>query len=224
MTTYKTIRVEKTRGHEMDGLKGIFTVLAIMALFTLMPGAGAQSPFEDSPFGMGPDMMGSPFGGSPFGGMFPGMMPFGMSVEQYKAPATETSGKSIIATLESVPQLSMFTAALKGAGYAGKLDGHGTYMVFAPADKSLQRDLGVRDIASLLENTGLSLGLADNGIVLNASEPDENSKELSLTAASGRPIKVRKEKTGMAANGADVIKVFKATNGYVIVTDAAVNT
>jgi len=212
----------------MDGLQNSLAVLAIIALFTLLPaGARMHSPFEDSPPGMGPDTMGSPFGSpfdSPFGGMFPGMMPFGMTMEQYKAPATETSDRSIMATMGSVPQLSMFTAALKEAGYGEKLSGEGNYMVFAPPDKSLQRDLGVRDSASLLENLGLSIGLADNGVVLSASEPDEKSKELSLTAASGRPINVRKEKTGMAANGADVIKVFKATNGYVIVTDAAVNT
>ncbi|BAI62258.1 hypothetical protein MCP_2186 [Methanocella paludicola SANAE] len=208
----------------MDGLKSILAVFTIIALFMITPaGAQVESPFGDSPWETGPGMMGSPFG-SPFGGMFPGMMPFGMSVEQYKAPATETSEKSIMATMESVPQLSMFTAALRDSGYAEKLDGRGTYMVFAPPDKSLQRDLGVRDAASLLENAALSLGLAENGVVLNASEPDEHSKELSLTAASGRPINVRKEKTGMAANGADVIKVFKATNGYVIVTDAAVGT
>lgn len=199
-----------------------------MALF-MTASAGAQSPFEGE---MGPGMAGSPFGspfgspmGSPFGGMFPGM-PFGMSgaVEQYRAPAMETSEKSLLATMESVPQLSLFTAALKETGYAEKLDGNGNYIVFAPPDKALQRDLAVRDVRSLLDDTQLARGLVENGVVLSSGEPDEHSRELALTAASGKKINVRKEKTGMAANGADVLKIFKAANGYVIVTDAAVGT
>lgn len=203
----------------MDGLKSILSIIMLMALFLTTP-AAAQSPFDmggpmGMGMGMGPGMM-----GSPFGGMFPGMH-MG-SFEQYRAPAMEDSGKSIVATMESVPQLSLFTAAIKGSGYADKLSGSGSYIVFAAPDKALRRDLGVSDVDNLLGDWQLISGLAENGIVLKPDEPDEYSHELAMKAISGKTINVRKEKTGMAANGADVIKIFKATNGYLIVTDAAV--
>jgi Fasciclin domain len=206
----------------MDGLKTILAVFTFIALFST--GAGAQFPGMDmqgmqgmdSPWGMDMGMM-----GQSYGGMFPGM-PFGGTVEYYRAPAMETSGKSLAATLESVPQLSLFTAALKATGYADKLNGKGDYIVFAPPDQAIQRDLAVKDVESLLADAHTSRGLVENGVVLSHDDPVEGSSALSLTAASGRLINTRKEKTGMAANGADVIKIFKTANGYIIVTDGAV--
>ncbi|HTY91933.1 MAG TPA: fasciclin domain-containing protein [Methanocella sp.] len=201
----------------MDRLRSILALVAFAALFIAAP-AAAQSPFDGGgQMGMYGGMM-----GSPFGGMFQGM---GMgSIEHYKAPAMEDSGKSILATMESVPQLSLFTAAIKDSAYADKLSGRGNFIVFAAPDKALTRDLAVRDIDTLLGDSKLAAGMVENAVVLAVDEPDEHSQELTVSAASGKTINVRKEKTGMAANGADVIKVFKATNGYVIVTDAAVGT
>jgi hypothetical protein len=231
LITYKTIRTVKTRGNEMDGLKGILAVFMLTALLlTAATPAGAQfpdmqmqSPFDmGGPWGGDQGMMG-PMGSfsSPFGGMFPGMSG---TVEVYRAPALEDSGKSLVATLESVPQLSLFTAAIKETGYADKLNGDGNYLVFAPPDKALKRDLGVKSVGDFLTNARLALGIVENSVVLDSKEPADRSIELSLTAVSGKPIVARKEKTGMAANGADVIKIYKATNGYVMVTDGAVGT
>lgn len=191
------------------------------------PDMQMQSPFDmGGPWGGDQGMMGpmGPFS-SPFGSMFPGM-PFGMSgtVEVYRGPALEDSGKSLVATLESVPQLSLFTAAIKETGYSDKLNGNGNYIVFAPPDKALKRDLGVKSVDHFLANARLALGIVENSVVLDSKEPADRSIELSLTAVSGKPIVARKEKTGMAANGADVIKIYKATNGYVMVTDGAVGT
>ena len=210
----------------MYGLKSILTLTALMALVLAAPASAQMQDMYGmggmgGMWGMGQGMM-----GSPFGGMFPGMgMPFSTgTIEQYRAPAWEDTEKSVMATLESVPQLSMFTAALKARGYADKLSGKGNYVVFVTTDRSLERDLSVKSIDALLGDSRLAGGLADNSIVLNPDNPDENSQDLPLVAASGLKVNVRKEKTGMAANGADVLKIFKAANGYVIVTDAAVGT
>jgi uncharacterized surface protein with fasciclin (FAS1) repeats len=196
----------------MDGLKGILAVFTLIALFSTP--AGAQFP------GMGgmPGM--DDFGGMD-AGMFPGMM-FGGTVEYYRAPAMETTDKSILETLESVPQLSLFTAARRTTNYADKLRSGSEYIVFAPTDRAVQRDLAVNDVESLLEDARTSRGLVENGIVSGRSEPIDGGNALELKAVTGRIINTRKERTGMAANGADVIKIFKASNGYIIVTDGAV--
>jgi hypothetical protein len=223
LATYKTIRVEKSRGHRMNGLKTILALCSLVSLFLATPAAAQMDPY-----GMGDqwDMgggMGSPFGGFGMSGMTG--MPFGMgSVEVYRAPAWENTDKSLMATLDSVPDLSMFAAAVRETGYGDKLNSAGTYIVFAAPNKAMKRDLSVSSVESLLANDRLVRGLVNSGIVLKADEPNELSRVLPVKSVGGRDIYVRKEKTGMAANGADVIKIFKTTNGYLLVTDAAVGT
>ena len=205
----------------MNGLKTILALCSLISLFFATPAVAQMDPYGmGGQWDMGQGMMGSPFGGMGMMGM-----PFSMgTVEVYRAPAWENTDKSLMGTLSSVPDLSLFAAAVREAGYADKLSSPGTYIVFAPPNKAMKRDLSINSIEALVNNDRLVRGLVESGIVLKADEPNELSRVLSVKSVGGRDIYVRKEKTGMAANGADVIKIFKTTNGYLLVTDAAVGT
>ncbi len=199
---------------------------------------GGMSPFDDyqSMGGyMGMDPMGmDPFGMSmPF--MYPGMqgMSFGSPFaamrsrqSEYVTPITRLPapagyGKDIVSTMESVPQLSLFTAALKATGYAEKLKDRGNHVIFAPSDKAIMRDLSVKDAQSLVADTKLVTGLVENAIVYRPAGGQQDS-EKAFVALNGKEIKMIQTRTGTSANGADVQSYFSAGNGYVIATDGAV--
>jgi len=177
-------------------------------------------PFPDDSMGMGPFGMSMPFM-SPFMGMH------GRQSEQVtpitRLPVSAGNGKDLMANLESVPQLSLFTAALKAAGYDEKLKGQGNYMVFAPSDKAIIRDLSVKDAQSLVNDMGLVKGLVENCVVYQPAGQEQNSAK-AFVALNGKQITMLKSKSGVTANGADVQKYFSAGNGVLIVTDGAVGT
>jgi uncharacterized surface protein with fasciclin (FAS1) repeats len=174
--------------------------------------------FPDDPMGMGPFGMSDPFM-SPFMGMF------GMQSEHVtpitRLPATRGNGMDLMATLEGMPQLSLFTAALKAAGYDEKLKGRGDYLVFAPSDKAIMRDLSVKDVQSLASDTKLVKGLVENCV---AYQPAEQDGGKAFVALNGKEIKMQKSKSGVTANGADVLNYVGTDNGVLLVTDGAVGT
>ncbi len=186
--------------------------------------SGGQQYPGDNPF------MDDPLADDLFGMSMPFMSPFmGMFGRQSdrvtpitRLPAPQGYGKDLISTLESVPQLSLFTAALKAGGYEGKLQGGGNYIVFAPSDKAIMRDLSVKDARSLVDDTGLVKGLVENCIVHQPA--GQQDKEKAFIALNGKEIRLLKSKSGVSANGADVLNYVSASNGLVIVTDGAVGT
>jgi uncharacterized surface protein with fasciclin (FAS1) repeats len=206
-----------------------FTVPA-QAQFYGGPQLADDFQFPGDPMGMEPYGMSMPF-------MYPGMqgMPFmspfmGMHSRQServtqitRLPVSPGNGKDLVATLESVPQLSLFTAALKVAGYDEKLQGEGNYIVFAPSDKAIMRDLSVKDIQSLVDDKDLVKGLVENCIVYQPAGQHQN-KEKAFVALNGKQIMMLKSKSGVTANGADILNYFRAGNGVLIVTDGAVGT
>ncbi len=221
----------------MHELKRAMAVLAIMvSLITFIVPAQAQ--FYGGPGAFdGPQLAddyqfpGDPMGMGPYGMSLPFMSPFmGMHSRQServtpitRLPVSSGNGKDLMATLESVPQLSLFTAALKATGYDGKLKGQGNYLVFAPSDKAIMRDLSVKDVQSLVNDTSLVNGLVENCIVYQPAGQRQN-KEKAFVALNGKQIMMLKSKSGVTANGADVLNYFSAGNGVLIVTDGAVGT
>ncbi len=191
-------------------------------------GGSGDSQFSGGPMGIGSYGMDMPFmppGMQGMSGMpFPGM--FGRQSERVTAitrlPAPSGQGKDLVATLEGIPQLSIFTAALKATGYGEKLKGEGNYLLFVPSDKAIARDLSVKDAGSLISDTKLVTGLMENSIAYQPS--GQQDKDRAFVALNGKEIKMLKTKAGVSANGADVSSYVAASNGLIIVTDGAVGT
>ncbi len=187
-------------------------------------------PFPGDPMAMGPFGMPMPFMQPGMPGM-PFMSPFmGMRARQVEhvttithLPASRGYGKDLMATLESVPQLSLFTAALKASGYGEKLKDPGNYIIFAPSDKAIMRDLSAKDAGSLAKDANLVKGLVENCIVYQPPGQQQN-KEKPFVALNGKEIRMLKARTGVSANGADVLNYLGASNGLIVVTDGAVGT
>lgn len=222
----------------MDRLKRtrvLFTLIVLITTLTMpaqaqffngpqpfdMPQLPDSSQFPDDSTGMGPFGQPMPF-------MYPFMGMLGRQSEQVtpitRLPVSPGYGKDLMATLESIPQLSLFTVALKARGYDEKLRGPGNYLVFAPSDKAVQRDLSVKDARSLVNDKDLVRGLVENCIVYQPAGQQRDNNEKALTALSGKQIMMLKSKSGITANGADVLNYVSAGNGILIVTDGAVGT
>ncbi len=226
----------------MEKQKRILATLAIMvSLVTFATPAqaqffGGQQSFDGDqsmggPMGMGlygmpfmypgmPDMPGMPFA-SPFGGMMARQSEHVTAIT--RLPSTSGYGKDIMSVLESSPQLSTFTAAVKAAGYDGKLRGRGNYVVFAPTDKAIARDLSVRDAQSLANNPELVAGLVNNCIAHQPPGQQADSQK-AFVALNGKEVRMVNTRSGPSANGADILDYLGASNGWVVVTDGAVGT
>ncbi len=166
----------------------------------------------------------------PFGSMssFMPSMPHGASGDgiqsTYVTYRVYDSAKSLMATLEGMPELALFTSALKAGGYDEKLNGNDYYMVFAPPNKAIKRDLSVNSTRALVAKPDLVKGLVENGVVSNPPELNTWTMEKKMTAQNGKVVTFRKEKSGTSVNGADILKIVNAKNGVLIVTDGAVGT
>jgi hypothetical protein len=206
-------------------------VIALSIVFAVPAQAQFHGDFGGPPFSDDFQMAGDPMGMGPFGMDMPFMPPFmGMHGRQSewvmpvtRLPVYPGGGDDLMATMESTQQLSLFTAALKAAGHGEKLKGQGNYVVFAPSDKAIMRDMSVKDARALVSDAGLVKGLAENCIVHQpAGHRPDNGK--AFVALNGKEIKMLRSKSGVTANGADVLNYYGASNGVVVVTDGAVGT
>jgi uncharacterized surface protein with fasciclin (FAS1) repeats len=120
----------------------------------------------------------------------------------------------------------MFTAAVKAAGYDQMLSqqaqGQNPYMVFAPTDKALQRDMGVTDVNALMSDESAVKSLIDNCIVSSVKEPQEGSNTITMTTLGGMQLTATKSNKGITVNGIKVVDAVMATNGMLAVTDGVV--
>jgi uncharacterized surface protein with fasciclin (FAS1) repeats len=134
------------------------------------------------------------------------------------------SNKDLMATMEDRSDISMFTAAVKALGYDRMLSqqSQNPYIVFAPTDRALQRDMGVTDVNTLMSDTNAVKSLVENCIVSNVSEPPEGSNTITMTTLGGMQLTATKSNTGITVNGVKVIDAVMATNGMLAVTDGVV--
>jgi uncharacterized surface protein with fasciclin (FAS1) repeats len=136
------------------------------------------------------------------------------------------SDKDLMATMEGRSDISMFTAAVKAAGYDQMLSqqsqDQNPYMVFAPTDESLQRDMGIADADALVSDTNSVKNLVENCIVTNVKQPAEGSKALTMTTVGGMKLTAMKSDKGITVNGIKVVEPAMATNGLLAVTDGVV--
>ncbi len=166
-----------------------------------------------------------PFGS--MGSMMPSMPrgPSGDGIQStYVTYRVYDSAKSLMDTMAGIPELALFTSALRSAGYDEKLRGKDYYMVFAPPNKAINRDLSVNSTRALVANPDLVRGLVENGVVSDPPELNTWTVEKKMTAQNGKVITFRKEKSGTSVNGADILKIVNTKNGVLIVTDGAVGT
>ncbi|WP_081476802.1 fasciclin domain-containing protein [Methanocella conradii] len=203
----------------MDGVRWIPVSLAL--LFIMMAPAQAQF-FDGQIWDRPPGQFMPDMGEFPFPGMG-GMMPQREWSVRVRLP-THGAGMSVMDALENARELSIFTAAVKAAGYGEKLRGRGDYLVFAPTDGAIKRDFSISDAQALLSDKDLTRGLLENSIVYKPAGQDRRGNESDLVALSGKEIVMLRSKSGVTANGADVLKILGARNGMVIVTDGAVGT
>jgi uncharacterized surface protein with fasciclin (FAS1) repeats len=203
----------------MDGFKKTLVFFALMVLVTALAApALAQS------YGSGMAQQPNVYQG--------GMQPAGQGqmgqgqmgqAQQGQQGGLRASNKDLTATMDDMTDISMFAAAVKAAGYDKTLsENEGPYMVFAPSDKAIQKNLGVSDADTLVSDQKTVKGLVDNCIVSKVTEPKQGTDTMTLTSIGGKKIVAKKTSSGITVNGMKVVNVMKAENGMVIVTDGIV--
>ncbi len=141
--------------------------------------------------------------------------PAQMAPAQQGQAATE----DLMTLIENNPDLSAYAMALKDSGHDQKLTGEEPYMVFAPTDQAIKRDLGYTN-ATTLSSAGKYM--LEGTMVQNPQAPSEGSKQAVLTAINGERIDVVKSDSQVMANGVKITTAIPATNGVLVVTDGIV--
>jgi uncharacterized surface protein with fasciclin (FAS1) repeats len=140
-------------------------------------------------------------------------------VQQGEAQQGQTATEDLMTLIENNPDLSAYAQALKASGNDQKLTGEGAYMIFAPTDDSIKRDLGYSN-ATTLSSAGKYM--LEGTIVQNPQAPSEGSTQAVLTAINGERIDVVKSDSQAMANSVKMTKIIPATNGILVVTDGVV--
>lgn len=196
----------------MDGIKKTVAVFAIiMLVIALAAPAMAQT------YG---GRMAQPRAGAYQGGQQ-------ATPQQGQQGGLPQSNKDLMATMEGRTDISIFTAAVKAAGYDQLLGQQGQtqnpVMVFAPTDAALQRDMGISDFSALASDASALRSLVENCIVQNVQQPSEGSNTITMTTIGGMPVTATKSNTGITINGLKVVDVVMANNGMLAVTDGVVS-
>jgi uncharacterized surface protein with fasciclin (FAS1) repeats len=192
----------------MDGLKKLVTLVAFMMVFAAM---AAPAMAQGSSSTMGDQ---SSQGMQTGKQMAPKTAPQTGQAQQGQA-ATE----DLMTIIENNPDLSAYAMALKASGHDQELSGEEPYMVFAPTDQAIKRDLGYTN-ATTLSSAGKYL--LEGTIVQNPQAPSEGSKQAMLTSINGKRIDVMKSDSQVMANGVKIMSATPATNGILVITDGIV--
>lgn len=190
----------------MDGLRKIVAILAfVMVLSAVAAPAMAQG------------------SSSTMGGQGSQSMQTGQAQQaqpqQAQAQQGQAASEDLMTIIENNPDLSAYAAALKAAGHDEKLSGAESYMVFAPTDDAIKRDLGYTS-ATTLSSAGKYM--LEGTIVQNPKPPSEGGKQAMLTSINGKRIDVVKSDSQVMANGVKIVSVTPATNGVLVITDGVV--
>ncbi len=196
----------------MDGIKKIVAIFAIfMLVVTFASPVMAQ---------MGGGRMAQPQAG--------GFQRGGQQAMPPQAGQGQQASMDLMATMEGRSDISMFTAAVKAAGYDRMLgrqaQAQGQYMVFAPTDQALQRDMGITDVNALVSDTKAVKDLVENCIVPEVKEPPQGSDTITMTTVGGAQLTATKTNAGITVNDIKISEVVMAANGVLAVTDGVVGT
>lgn len=134
----------------------------------------------------------------------------------------QSPSQDLLATIDSTQDISIFAAALKAAGDDRMLTGQGPYMVFAPSDKALQRDLGIESAQDLQGNDQAVKDVVDGSIVTAVKVPSQEQKSVTLTAVNGKKLVASKSGGGIVVNDIKSVDTVPASNGILVITDGIV--
>lgn len=146
-------------------------------------------------------------------------MKMGQAQQGQAQQGMQTATEDLMTLIENNPDLSAYAQALKASGHDQKLTGTEPYMVFAPTDQAIRRDLGYTN-ATTLSSAGKYL--LEGTIVQNPQAPSEGSKQAMLTSINGKRIDVVKSDSQVMANGVKITNAVPATNGFLVITDGIV--
>jgi uncharacterized surface protein with fasciclin (FAS1) repeats len=191
----------------MDGLRKIVTILALMVL--LAAGA-AQTIAQDSSSTQGSQdvQTGQQTGDAQQ-----------VQAQTGQAQQGQTATEDLMTIIENNPDLSAYAQALKASGDDQKLSGEGSYLIFAPTDQAIKRDLNE---TSSTELSSAGKYLVEGTIVQNPKAPSEGSKQTTLTTINGERVDVVKSGSQITANGVKITDAIAATNGFIVITDGIV--
>jgi uncharacterized surface protein with fasciclin (FAS1) repeats len=191
----------------MDGLRKIVTILALMVL--LAAGA-AQTIAQDSSSTQGSQdvQTGQQTGDAQQ-----------VQAQTGQAQQGQTATEDLMTIIENNPDLSAYAQALKASGDDQKLSGEGSYLIFAPTDQAIKRDLKE---TSSTELSSAGKYLVEGTIVQNPKAPSEGSKQTTLTTINGERVDVVKSGSQITANGVKITDAIAATNGFIVITDGIV--
>ncbi len=194
----------------MDGIKKI---VAIFAIFMLVAALAAPVMAQ-----VGGGRMAQPQAG--------GQRAMPPRAGQGQQGGGQQPSMDLMATMEGRSDISMFTAAVKAVGYdrilGRQAQAQGQYMVFAPTDQALQRDMGITDVNALVSDTNAAKNLVDNSIVAEVKEPPQGSDSITMTTIGGTELTAMKSNAGITVNDIKISDVVMAANGVLAVTDGVV--
>ena len=197
----------------MNGLEKLVTILAFMMVLAAV---ATPAMAQDSSSAMGDQSSrGMQTGQQTAPKTAPKTAPQMGQAQQGMQAATE----DLMTMIENNPDLSAYAMALKASGHDQKLTGEEPYMVFAPTDQAIKRDLGYTN-ATTLSSAGKYL--LEGTIVQNPQAPSEGSKQAMLTSINGKRIDVVKSDSQVMANGVKITTAIPATNGFLVITDGIV--
>jgi uncharacterized surface protein with fasciclin (FAS1) repeats len=177
----------------MDGLKKVVTILALILLLA----AGAvQAMAQDTSSTQG-----------------------SQDVQTGEAQQGQAATEDLMTIIENNPDLSAYAQALKASGDDQKLSGEGSFLVFAPTDQAIKRDLGETSSTDL---SSAGKYLVEGTIVQDPKAPSEGSKQATLTTINSQRIDVVKSDSQIMANGVKITDAIAATNGFIVITDGIV--
>jgi len=133
----------------------------------------------------------------------------GLSIQQTR--------DNIMSVAEGMPDISMFVSAVKAAGLGDRLKAQKEFLIFAPTDQAIKKDPAIGSLSSM-SGTKLS-DIVQNCIVNKVAMPYQGGKEIKLTTLGGKEIVFKMSGDRLTAGGANVVKIIKADNGIIAVTD-----
>ena len=133
----------------------------------------------------------------------------------------ETSEPDVVRVAVSSPVHTTLVAALQAAEYVDALSNAGPFTVFAPTNEAFDK-LPAGTVEDLLkpESKDALRNILEYHVYVGAMKEDYIQDGMTLNQVNLDNITLTKKDGKITVNGANVVGVVKASNGYVYVIDA----
>lgn len=138
-------------------------------------------------------------------------------IEARELKVVDMSTSTVSQVIESLPKAERFELMLYNSGAGDTLKRRGTYTVFVPSSAKFDY-LPKRYIAMLSRTDAHTLAL---GHIVSGALPIEESLNGDVVTLGGTRVsfEVDAGASAVAVGGANVLAVYKASNGYVYIID-----